>query len=109
MLPLGANEAADVLAEVAMITTVEVVFLPAGNAMPSPKEEASAVEGVLPILFSRVLGEAARVALEPHALEARRRIPTGFAARLFKVAVRVWPIPAMVARRWPMPRAAARS
>ena len=109
MLPLEANEAAEILADVTMITTVEIVFLPAANLSPTVAKESATVDAVLPVLFEEVLGDAARVALEPHTVEARRRIPKGFAPRLLAVAVRVWPIPAIVEAAWPMRRAVARS
>ena len=43
MLPLEANEAAEILADVTMITTVEIVFLPAANLSPTVAEESAAV------------------------------------------------------------------
>ena len=102
-LPETRDDAADLLAELVMIHAVEQMM------MLDSLDEDGAVKRALGTLFGEVLDGELLVAVALHVDEAMRRIPERFSQRLLEVAVRVWPIPAIVGAEWPMRRVVARS
>ncbi len=88
-LPETRDDAAALLAELAMLHAVEHVLLPVHDGtMPSSREEDDAVWASLETICTDVFGRDVRIALAPHAEAAARRIPKRFSHRLLRIASR---------------------
>jgi hypothetical protein len=82
-LPRDASGRAALLAELAMAEAIAEDLYPSlGTARADTTTERAAVRNALRALATRQLGREARLALAPHALDAERRIPTGFSHAL---------------------------